>query len=271
MRPVNAVITFVSICVSVFIASTASAGDVDIMIYILAALSGTFTGSAGNVINDYFDIEIDKINRPERVLPSNKIKPSSAIWFYCVLIVTALVLSILINFLSFVIVAGASAVIFVYSKYLKKIPLAGNFTVAFVTGFAFIFGGVAAGNVQANIFPALFAFMTNLIREIVKDIEDVKGDSAQNVFTFPAVYGNKKTKKLIMILTIILIVLTTIPYLFEIYKIEFFILAMLIINPMLIYSLKILFASDEKENLKRISSLLKLVMVIGLFAIYLGL
>jgi 4-hydroxybenzoate polyprenyltransferase len=266
-RPLNGLITFVSICVAVFISSNSGT---TISIYILAALSGMLTGASGNVINDYLDIEIDKINRPDRVLPSGKINPILALSFYALLTIVSLILSYLISISNLLIVMAASLLLFLYSKYFKRITLAGNLIVAFVTGFAFIYGGVAAGNYSENIFPALFASLTTLIREIVKDIEDIKGDSNFKVDSLPIVFGLRNTNKLILGLTILLIILTTLPFFLVKYKIEFIVIAMLIINPLLVYSMKILFSSNSKVEMSKVSSLIKVVMVIGLIAIVLG-
>ncbi|MDP2300805.1 MAG: geranylgeranylglycerol-phosphate geranylgeranyltransferase [Ignavibacteria bacterium] len=267
-RPLNGVIAFVSICVAVFISSE---NGTTISIYLLAALSGAITGAAGNVINDIYDVEIDKINRPDRVLVSGKVGTRLAVIFYFLLVTTSLLLSYIISIQNLLIVLGATILVFIYSKYFKRLPLAGNLIVATVTGFAFIYGGVAAGNYSENIFPALFAFMTTLIREIVKDIEDMEGDSSFFVNSFPIAYGITKAKRLILSLTILLIIMTTLPFILKIYNIEFFIVIMLILNPFLVYSLKLLFNSDSKVEMRKVSSILKAVMIIGLIAIVLGL
>lgn len=267
-RPLNGVIAFVSICVAVFISSE---NGTSISIYLLAALSGAITGAAGNVINDICDVEIDKINRPDRVLVSGKVGIRLAVIFYFLLVTTSLILSYIISLQNLLIVLGATILVFIYSKYFKKVPLAGNLIVATVTGFAFIYGGVAAGNYSENIFPALFAFMATLIREIVKDIEDMEGDSRFSVHSFPITYGITKAKRLISSLTILLIILTTLPFFLKIYNIEFFIVIMIILNPLLVFSMKLLFNSNSKLEIRKVSSILKAVMIIGLIAIVLGL
>ena len=71
-------------------------------------------------------------------------------------------------------------------------------TVAFLTGLVFIFGGVVVENPTAAIVPAIFAFLINLIREIVKDMEDVEGDNKAGVITFPIKFGFQKSKILIL-------------------------------------------------------------------------
>jgi geranylgeranylglycerol-phosphate geranylgeranyltransferase len=226
--------------------------------------------ASGNIINDIFDIEIDRINRPSRPLSSGLIKINFALFFYFILVLISLALSLLISQSAFTIVLISHLILFLYSKYLKKIPLIGNITVAFLTGLVFIFGGVAVGNPSAAIIPASFAFLINLIREIVKDMEDIEGDRKVDVITFPIKFGFQKSKFLILVITILLVLFTLYPFLTKLYKIEFIIVVMILVNTILVYSLKLLFENNSDKNLKKVSNLLKLDMIIGLIAIYLG-
>ncbi|MCF8243158.1 MAG: geranylgeranylglycerol-phosphate geranylgeranyltransferase [Melioribacteraceae bacterium] len=264
-RPINFAITFASVIVAGLICST---GEIDWGPIICAAISAAFVGSAGNIINDYFDVEIDKINRPERVLPSDQISKQAALYLYIYFTVMAIAFASLINAAAIIIAVFASVVIFLYSFRLKRIPLLGNIIVSFFTGFAFIYGGVAAGNWENGIIPALFAFFANFIREIVKDIEDMKGDAANNVITFPKRFGISKSKILIYSLTVLLILLTAVPFVFRIYKIEYFVLVMCVVNLLFVYMIKQLQSKDV--DFRKISNLIKLNMIFGLTAIYIG-
>ncbi|OGU43173.1 MAG: hypothetical protein A2000_14815 [Ignavibacteria bacterium GWB2_36_8] len=266
-RPVNALITFLVISVACIISIY---GDYSVLKIILAGLSGALTASAGNVINDYFDIEIDKVNRPHRVLPKGELTLKEALNFYIFLTGIALLFSVFISLLALLEVFFAAALLFLYSYRIKRIPLLGNFVVAFLTGFAFIYGGIAVNNVEAAMIPALFAFLINFIREIVKDMEDIEGDKQQGINSYPAVHGFKKAKTLIVFITIVLIILTVFPFIQELYKIEYFLVVMIFVNPLLVYIIKSLFDDDSNKNLNKLSNLLKLNMVIGLTAIFLG-
>jgi geranylgeranylglycerol-phosphate geranylgeranyltransferase len=236
----------------------------------LASVSAGLTASAGNIINDIIDIEIDKINRPTRPLPSGKLTIKGAYALYFICIILSVVLAVLVNTIVLVIVLFTHLVLFLYSKYLKRIPFIGNIIVAFLTGLVFIFGGVIVENSSAAIIPALFAFLINLIRELVKDMQDVEGDRAAGVITFPIKFGFQKTKYLITFITLILILFTLYPFITKLYEIEYVIIVMVIVNPFLVFILKKLFEDDSIRNLKKMSNLLKLNMVFGLIAIYLG-
>jgi geranylgeranylglycerol-phosphate geranylgeranyltransferase len=226
--------------------------------------------ASGNIINDIYDIGIDKINKPLRPLPSDKIKIKEAYALYFIFIVLSIFISALVNEKALAIVLISILILFFYSKYLKRVPIIGNITIAILTGLVFIFGGIAVENPAAAIIPAVFAFLINLIREIVKDMEDVEGDKRAGVITFPIKFGFQKSKIFISLVTICLILYTLYPFITQLYKIEYFIVVMVIVNPILVYCLKILFEDESVKNLKKISNLLKLSMIFGLFAIFLG-
>ena len=266
-RPINLLITFLVIIVACIISID---GDYSVFKIILAGLTGALTASAGNVINDYFDINIDKINRPNRVLPIGELTLNEALGFYIFLSLVSLFLSIFISPIALLEVFFASALLYLYSYKIKKIPLLGNFVVAFLTGFAFVYGGMAVNNVEAAAIPALFAFLINFIREIIKDMEDIEGDKQQGINSYPVIYGFKKAKTVIVFITIVLIILTLFPFINELYAIEYFLIVMIIVNPLLVYIIKSLFDDDSTKNLNKLSNLLKLDMVIGLTAIFLG-
>ncbi|MBE0573208.1 MAG: geranylgeranylglycerol-phosphate geranylgeranyltransferase [Ignavibacteriaceae bacterium] len=267
IRPINFLITFISVIVAAVICSPDKFSGLNIF---LAALAASLVMASGNVLNDIYDIGIDKINKPLRPIPSGNITIKEAYALYFIFIVTSIVISALVNEKALAIVLISILMLFFYSKYLKRIPLVGNITVAFLTGLVFIFGGVVVDNPNAAIVPALFAMLINLIREIVKDMEDVEGDRKADINTFPIKFGFQKSKVLILVITLLLVLFTLYPFLTELYKIEYFIIVMVTVNPILVYSMKLLFEKQKPGSLNKISSLLKLNMIFGLIAIYLG-
>jgi len=237
---------------------------------IIASIAGALTSAGGNVINDYYDYDIDKINRPERVLPSGCITKNNALIYYFFLLVLITLLIVKLNILSIIIVIFANLVIYFYSYKLKKIVLVGNFTVSFFTGLAFVYGGTVTGNIKEGLIPAIFAFLINFIREIIKDTEDADGDYLNGVVTFPVLYGLKQTRNLVLVLGSVLAVSSALPYLLGIYKIEYFLIIVAVFNPLLIYSLILFNKHSDIKVYGKVSMLLKIMMVIGVFAIYIG-
>ncbi len=265
-RPLNAAITFCVVLVAILISQQ---HPTEISLIILASLSAALTAAAGNIINDIVDIETDKIAHPDRVLTTGKLTKTEATYEYFLLNIIAVSIAIYLSLTLFAIVLLSIFLLYIYSAYLKKIPLIGNITVALLTGLAFIYGGFAVANPAAAIVPAVFAFFINFIREIVKDIQDIEGDKKQKIITFPIKFGIEPTKKITVILIIILTAFTLYPFITEIYKIEYFIIVMMLVNPVFIICLKNLLNKKE-TNIALTSNLLKLNMILGLTAIYLG-
>jgi len=267
VRPLNCLITFLSVLIGGFIISESA---ININLLLIASVSASLITAAGNVINDIYDIELDKISHPKRPLPLNKVSISQAKTIYIILNLLALILLFISSVYLTLIGVLAIALLFFYSSFLKKIFLLSNIVIAFLTGLTFIFAGEAVNNVMSSFIPAGFAFLINLIREIVKDTEDLEGDIQYGINSLPIVLGFKKTSWIVLSLTIILILFTTYPYFNGTYKIEYFVLVMIIVNPILIISAKKFFEGNDKKNIKTASVLLKLDMLIGLVAIYLG-
>ncbi|WP_337865739.1 geranylgeranylglycerol-phosphate geranylgeranyltransferase [Ignavibacterium sp.] len=267
IRPLNCVITALVVIVGGVISSTDYSID---SLLVLASLVAALTAASGNVINDLFDIEIDKIVHPNRPLAKGELEIIEVRIFYVLLIITASAITFNLNYLLFVVTVLAILILFFYSAYIKKIPLLGNVVVALLTALAFLFGGIAVNNISGAVLPAIFAFLINLIRELVKDAEDIEGDKKNNVITFPIKFGIQRTKQIVLLITLILIGFTFYPFAERIYEIEYFVIVMIIVNPVLVYSVKSLFTDNERKNYHRISSLLKLDMIFGLIAIFLG-
>jgi len=267
-RPVNVLITCAVVSVSILICSSSSFLTINIL---LAILSAALVTGAGNVINDIYDIEIDRINKPNRPLPSGRISEIEAIVLFVLFSFFSLIIAYFISIPALVLVLITLVILFLYSFLIKAIPLAGNAIVALCTGLAFIFGGVVTQNVGTAIIPAIFAFQINLVREILKDIEDIKGDTKYNMKTFPIKFGLTKTKVLANGFTILLIFTTFYPFIARLYKIEYFFTVLFFVNLPLIFFLKEFNKTNFINLLPKLSLLLKLVMVTGLISIYVGL
>ncbi|MBK7230661.1 MAG: geranylgeranylglycerol-phosphate geranylgeranyltransferase [Ignavibacteriales bacterium] len=265
-RPVNVVITFLVVVVAILISQE---NNIEFYKIIFPSIVVALVAAAGNIINDINDVETDKISHPERVLVLESLSKKEAIYFYNFLNILAIIIASRLSDILLLIVFGSIIILYFYSYSLKKFPLLGNVTVASLTGLTFIYGGFVTGNPIAAIAPAVFAFLINLVREIVKDIQDIEGDSIIGYKTFPIKYGIQKSKFLILVITVSLILYTVYPFITKLYKIEYFLIVMLIVNPVLILSIKLLY-DKEKNRFKIISNLLKVDMIFGLLAIYLG-
>jgi geranylgeranylglycerol-phosphate geranylgeranyltransferase len=268
IRPINFIITFITGIVAVVLADRN--GMLNPAIYFLTGLAAALTAAAGNVINDIYDIEIDRINRPGRPLPSGEVPVPVANAFYIFLIFSSLITAFYINISAVFMVAVVSMALTLYASRLKRLPFIANIIVAFITGLVFVFGGIAANNINNAYIPAAFAFLINLVRELLKDIEDIKGDQAAGIRTLPIVAGIKGSVRIISFLTVILVLFTLYPFIIHYYSIEYIVIVMVTVNPLMIYFLKSLRKNHSQENLKRLSLLLKINMLFGLASIYFG-
>ncbi|OGU80267.1 MAG: hypothetical protein A2254_06810 [Ignavibacteria bacterium RIFOXYA2_FULL_35_9] len=267
IRPLNCLITFIVIIVSGLICTNDNHISIKLL---LAGLVGFIITAAGNSINDIIDVDIDRINRPHRPLPSLRLTLKQAWVLFLLLVTTSLVLSLFINLFAFLIVLLSNALLILYSLSIKRVPVFGNIVISFLTAYAFIFGGMVVENVNGAFIPAVFAFLINLIREVIKDMEDTKGDKLAGVNTLPIKYGINASKYFVLVVSSILFLFSFVPFLFHIYEIEFFLIIMIIVNPLLVYVVKLLFEDVSKQNLGKVSALLKLNMIFGLIAIYIG-
>lgn len=267
IRVINVLITFCSVIVAVIICSDISVINQEI---ILAAVCAALVAAAGNVINDIWDYDSDLINKPDRPIPSGAITKKSALNFYFSLILLSVLIAMSFNLVIFSVIILSHLLLVLYTTGLKKIPLLGNLVISFLTGFVFIYGGLLTGNTSAAVIPAGFALMVNLSREGIKTIEDIPGDKSTGTITFPQIYGITFTRKLVSAFLVLLLVFTFVPFVKGLYGIEYFITVMAAVNPMLVYVIVKLLQTGEKVKMNNLSIILKLVMIFGLTAIYLG-
>lgn len=267
IRPVNFFITAASIYVACLLAGGTQS---QFLVMLFASLGGAFIGGGGMVINDIFDIEIDRINKPQRPLPSGTIDKFDAMMFYAGISGAGLIMSAYSTRTAFIIAFVAVPIIFLYSQRFKSKPLIGNLIVGGLTGLAFVYGGAAVGNIQKAIIPAVFAFLINVGREIVKDMEDVEGDKEHGAITFPVKYGMKKSATLATVFLTAVILSTVVPFLFGMYGLTYFIAVNVGVNAVVAYTLYSLWKDQSTKNLNTLSTILKWDMLVGLVAIYLG-
>jgi 4-hydroxybenzoate polyprenyltransferase len=257
--------------------------------FALLVLSTVCITAAGYVINDYFDTHTDFLNRPRKVLVGTSIPRRNAMAFHIVLNIIGVGLGIYISFVIDILTLGLvflliSGVLWFYSTTYKRQFLIGNLLVAFLTAlvplmvaifeipelndayretliknktdFMYIFYWVLAFS--------FFAFMTNLIREIVKDAQDYEGDSAYGRNSLPVILGMKTTKVVVealILVTVALLVFAYIQYLGDTLTLVYF--SLFLFLPFLFLVFKTYYA-ESKENFRLIGNVLKIVMLFGI-------
>jgi geranylgeranylglycerol-phosphate geranylgeranyltransferase len=226
--------------------------------------------AGSNTINDYFDLEIDRVNRPDRPLAAGKLTPQQAWNIAWIEFSVGLLLSLFINLTAFLIALIVSCIIFLYSFRLKRRPLIGNLAVSFSTAMAFVYGGAAVNRPGETFIPAVLAFFFHFGREIIKDLQDQEGDARGEARTFPLVFGEMASVKLTTMIFLILSIILFIPFISGWYGIAYFIVIVLGVYPVVFYVIFSMWKNRSPKNLGFLSNLLKADMLIGLLAIYLG-
>jgi len=169
------------------------------------------------VLNDYLDIETDKINAPHRPIPSNLVSPKEALLLAITLLITGLVLSYLISIAALFFSVGLTIIGFLYNRKFKKHGLAGNLMVSFSVGMTFVFGGLSVGLPFNKIvlFFAVIAALIDLGEEIAADSMDVKGDLLIDSNSIAIKHGKTAAIKISSLIFFIVILLSTIPFLLK--------------------------------------------------------
>jgi len=221
--------------------------------------------SGGMVLNDYFDHEIDKINKPKRPIPSGRISKNVSLLLAAVLFLSGLTLSLLLNIQIMALAILNTFLLVIYSWKLKRVVLIGNLTVAWLTASSFLFGSLLKGVFTINILILfMMIFMVSVGREIIKSIEDVEGDRKNNVKTLPVVFGEKFSGWLAMIFIFFGIISSPVPYFLGLMNVYYVVLVSLA-DLIFAISCFVLFFSPKKSQ-----KYIKIGMFIGLIAFLAG-
>ena len=259
IRPLNVLLIFVSIGLAAFISPQFSITP----LLGFVALSAALILAGANVINDIYDLDIDRINRPGRPLASGAITRKQAWYWFFVLYGAGLLMAFTAGFWFFISAIIMAVLLFWYSAHLKRTVLYGNILVSFAAGFTFIYGAMAVDDWQVGIIPAVFAFFFHLGREIIKDMQDMEGDLQNNVVTFPGKYGLIPTALLVNILFGLLLLLTVLPYIFSVYSSGYLWIVIPGVDLVLVFVMIRLWFTNASSVLGKLSDLLKIDMFVG--------
>jgi geranylgeranylglycerol-phosphate geranylgeranyltransferase len=208
-RPINSFVAGLAAIVAYLIDTGTIIPESLLLFFIVALIT-----AAGNVINDFFDAEIDSINRPDRPIPSGAVSRGAALGFAVTLFLAGILVSFFTNSLCIGIAIFNAFLLIAYAAKLKSTPLIGNIVVAYLSASIFLFGGALNGlDGIVRIIPiAAITFFAMLSRELLKDAEDVEGDRAGGADTVPIRIGIKKTSEFALITTVLAVAASFIPY-----------------------------------------------------------
>ena len=230
---------------------------------LLLCLGTIMIAAAGYVINDYYDVKIDYINKPERVVVGRFLKRRSIIIIHATLSTLGVIAGVLVSWQIGVINFFVIGLLWLYSNQLKRLPLLGNITVALLTGLSVF---VVYLLYQESIFLfatyAFFAFFISLIREIIKDMEDVEGDKKFDCNTLPIAIGIRKSKMVIYFISVLFIIVVAALLQHE-PKFWWVFSGLLLV---LSWLGRQLFYADKSKDYASLSMLSKQIMILGLIS-----
>lgn len=236
----------------------------DVPLFLLS-LSTIAIAAGGYIINDYYDVKIDYINKPDRVVIGKNITRRYAILFHVVLSTLGIVVGLYLSWRIGAVNTVSVFLLWLYSNSLKRLPFIGNLTVALLTGLSVYLVELfyRSGNSLVAIY-ALFAFFMTLIREVIKDMEDLKGDNSFGCKTLPIIWGIRKTKILIYVLLIIFAGLVIMMN--QLYRALPFKYHLIFLFVPLLWLLYRLFRADMRKDFTRLSIFCKVIMMLGILS-----
>tara|TARA_R110002033_G_scaffold170943_1_gene214893 strand:+ start:1001 stop:1858 length:858 start_codon:yes stop_codon:yes gene_type:complete len=239
--------------------------DVNLLMIVLASAA---TIAGGYIINNFYDSEKDLINRPIKSKLDRLVNQNTKLSFYFVLNFASVIMASSVSFRAVVFFSAYIFAIWFYSHKLKKLPFIGNLISAILTITPFFAVFIYYKNFETVIFVhATFLFLIISMRELTKDLENIKGDLALNYQTIPIVYGERASKVMLTILSF----LTLIPTYLLLFKFQigymyiFFYLSVVL----LLLFLVLLWKSKTKIQYLILHNILKFIIVAGVFCIVL--
>jgi len=271
IRPVNCILAGIAVWVGAYL-TEGYEFNVEV---VLAAVAAACVAAAANIQNDILDIQADLIAHPDRVLASGRMPVSTASILAAVILAVGLILAAIVGPAVALAACAATALLAVYNAYLKKVVLVGNAAIGLAGGLPFVVGGFAAGightfDLPGPIIPAVFAVSFHIVREIIKDIQDIEGDRAAGIVTLPQVIGTRAALGIALLLFLLLDLQILVPIYKSWFGASYTVLAIAGVVVPLTASLAVATANPTPMRLKWCSIGLKIGMGIGMLALVIG-
>jgi 4-hydroxybenzoate polyprenyltransferase len=236
----------------------------DVRLFFLVA-STCLIAAGGYIINDYYDIKIDLVNKPKRVVIGQGITRRYALLYHTLLTITGITIGAFLDWRIGAINFSSAFLLWWYSNDLKRQPFIGNFVVGLLTGASILMVDSLyhSGNTLIYIY-ASFAFFMSLIREIIKDMEDLKGDNTFGCKTLPIVWGLRKTKFFIYFIVVAFaVVVVLINFFYVNLPLWYFGVCLFIPLVWLLYQL---IKADTKRDFAWLSNFCKMILLLGVLS-----
>jgi len=231
----------------------------------LLSFSTVCIAAAGYIINDYFDVKIDLINKPDRVVIGRYLKRRVAIGTHQVLNVLGCLIGLYLSRWVFVVDVVSVSLLWFYSANLKRQPVVGNVVIALLTAFSLLVLAVYyRQNADIILIYALFSFGISLVREIIKDMQDIRGDARFGCRTLPIIWGLRRTKYLLYVL-IASFIMTLFLIAHALGNQKLAVIFLILLVPLTWLTYRLVYA-DKRRDFGYLSSLCKIIMLIGILS-----
>lgn len=278
-RPANVLISFISFGLACFIASSRHLSFFSHEMFWATSLMIILIAATGYWINDIYDFKIDRINRPDRTVVNAILSVKKVLTGYIIGISIILLFSVifigyykrhpeitLINILSV-------GLLFVYASFLKKVGVVGNFVIGLLIILVVLLGGYLYGINFTLMWMMAFAFQITLIREITKDVQDIKGDLAYKLRTLPIQIGMEATKRVLLILYVLFLISCLLPVVIKLVRtgewlFPYLISSLLLVQIPTIWLMQKMMKAKEPEEFAYQSGFLKLLMLSGIITLF---
>jgi len=261
IRPINSFMIGLAVIVGIAI------GSPDMLFSRLSVygfLTGFSISSYSMIINDVYDIEIDKVNQPERPLAKQIISVNSALSLSLILLLIGLTCSLFISNYNLIITVIFSFLSWFYNIWGKKQGLIGNSIVASSMSIPFIFGGIITGNISLLVWSiSLIAFLSGMGREIIKTIADVEGDKTKGIRSVSIQFGSRNAMIIACGFILVSIIISFIPIYFNLIQI-YYIPLLILTDLILLYSVLMLSRNYSKSESLKIKKFILYAMLFGL-------
>jgi 4-hydroxybenzoate polyprenyltransferase len=239
--------------------------DFNLFIIVIAS---SLTIASGYIINNFYDSKKDLINRPNKSMLDRLVRQKTKLQVYFAVNFIVFLLAFFVSIRAVFFFSTYIFLIWFYSHKLKKIVVIGNLTASFLAVLPFF----AILLYYKNLYPQIFAhatylFLLLLIREMIKDLENIKGDVANNYQTIPVLFGENFSKKIISVLTVSTII--PIYFLIEIFEVGYMDIYFYVSLIVLIFFIQKLWKSETKSDYLMLHNILKFLVVSGVFCIVL--
>jgi 4-hydroxybenzoate polyprenyltransferase len=233
----------------------------DLQLFLLSS-STIMVAAAGYIINDYYDIKIDYVNKPDKVVVGKLVKRRIVLFSHAALNILGITIGFYLSPYVGIINFMAGFLLWIYSNRLKRMPFIGNLVIAALAGLSiFVIAAYYRQNFNLLLNYSVFAFSINLVREVIKDMEDLRGDMRFGSKTLPIVWGLRKTKYFLYgLIALFIYILFYLSHQLQNQILnQFFIL---LIVP-IIYLIYLLYRADSQKRFHRLSTFCKMLMLAG--------